>query len=186
MSCVPAGRPACLSGRAAVCTFPAIRNYLLQRHDALLKDAPALFIILKHSPACTGRAEQYIIADIRINRAHLHRLLHILRIHDFRESVLLGTLGNLIPGLSDQDKITHLSFKLRHPVSVFAVLVLTACNQQGWSRHGPKRLYGRIRVGSLGVIVIPDPCPLTDEFNPVLNRVEVFRHPADIRQGNAH
>ena len=35
--------------------FPAIVFYLLKRHDAFFKDAPAFFIIFKHIPACAGR-----------------------------------------------------------------------------------------------------------------------------------
>ena len=43
-------------GGAVLSPFlPAIVFYLLKRHDAFFKDAPAFFIIFKHIPACAGR-----------------------------------------------------------------------------------------------------------------------------------
>ncbi len=50
--------------------------------------------------------------------------------------------------------------------------IITACDQQSRSRHSADRLDRRIRIGSLGVIVIFHAVPLRYKFDPVLYCLE--------------
>ena len=100
--------------------------------------------------------------------------------------MLLSTLRDLIPGLSYEHQISHLALKLGHPLIILAVLIIASRNEKGGARHGPESLDGGIRVGSLGIVIIPDPGALPYELDSVLHRMKALNDPCNVRHGNPH
>ena len=100
--------------------------------------------------------------------------------------MLFCTLGNLIPGLSYEHQVSDLALKFSHPFIVPAVLVIASGDEKSGTRHGSQGLDSCIRVGSLGVVVIPDPGALPDELYPVFHGMECLNDPCNVRHWNAH
>ena len=95
-------------------------------------------------------------------------------------------LRDLVSGLADQHQIFYLITERLNPLVILAVLVVAACNEDSRSRHCADGLDRRVRIGSLGIVVIADTGALQHELNAVLYSLELFYGFADQIHRHTH
>ena len=72
--------------------------------DKILENVSALFIVVEHAPACTGRRQQHRLAGLRMFSCDPDGFLHAFREYNRAEAVFFRTFGNLLPGLAHENQ----------------------------------------------------------------------------------
>src|SRR5699024_7055775 len=98
---------------------------VLQAIYILFKLIASLFIIIKLSPAGTGRRQKNRVSRLSLRGTDFYRLLQGISQNGVRESAGFCRLLNLFSGLSDQHQATHLSVKGINPFGVLRLLVIS-------------------------------------------------------------
>ena len=100
--------------------------------------------------------------------------------------MLSSTLGNLLSGLSDENEAFYLAVKAVDPLVIFALLVITAADENRRFAHGFDALNSGIGIGSLGIVVIIHTALGGHELNSMLHCVETADHCKDRLHGYLH
>lgn len=99
------------------------------------------------------------------------------------QTVLSSTLGNLLSGLSDENEAFYLAVKAVDPLVIFALLVITAADENRRFAHGFDALNSGIGIGALGIVVIIHTTLGGHELNSVLHCVKTADHSKDVSMG---